>query len=61
MSIALLGELFDALPVTDLDRCHAALLEGRYIDASFDCPALTFARGIFGPGDDEEDDEGDES
>lgn len=65
MSIALIGgalEVFDALPETNLARCHAALLEGRYFDASFDCPALTFARGIFGPGDEEEeDDEEDET
>jgi hypothetical protein len=65
MSIALIGgalEVFDALPDTNLDLCHADLLEGRYWDASFDCPALTFARGIFGPGDEEEDDdEGDET
>jgi hypothetical protein len=57
MSIALLGEVFQALPETDLARCHADLLEGRYWDASFDCPALTFARGVFGPGDEEEDDD----
>lgn len=64
MSIALIGgaiEVFDALPETDMEKCHAALLEGRYLDASFDCPALTFAKGIFGPGDEEEDDdEGDD-
>jgi hypothetical protein len=64
MSIALIGgaiEVFDALPQTDMEKCHAALLEGRYLDASFDCPALTFARGIFGPDDEEEDDEENET
>ena len=69
MSIALLAgalELFDELPETDPHACHAALLEGRYIDASFHCPALTFLKGLtgftgeldtFGPADEEDDDE----
>ena len=59
-----LGELFDAIPSTDLDECRAALAEGRYIDASFDCPAGTLLRelaGMVGTGpDDEEEDTEDE-
>lgn len=61
MSLALIGgaiELFEELPDTDPHACHAALLEGRYLDASFDCPALTFLKGLTGgPGDEEDDDE----
>ena len=41
-----LSELFDAIPDTDLDECHQALAEGRYIDASFACPAGTFLREL---------------
>ncbi len=41
-----LSELFDTIPDTDLDECHAALAEGRYIDASFACPAGTFLREL---------------
>ncbi len=41
-----LAELFDSIPDTDLDECHQALAEGRYIDASFACPAGTFLREL---------------
>jgi hypothetical protein len=61
LSLALLGgalEIFEAIPETDQNECQIALLEGRTLDASFKCPALTFLRGTFGP--DDEEDEGDE-
>ncbi len=41
-----LSELFDEIPDTDLDECRSALAEGRYIDASFSCPAGTFLREL---------------
>jgi hypothetical protein len=49
------GELLDELPETDEQECRIALAEGRYWDASFDCPALRFVRGVFGGPDDEDD------
>ena len=63
MSLAAIGiglEVFDALPETDANRCNLALLEGRYLAASFDCPALAFLHGVFGSDDELVDDEGDE-
>jgi len=41
-----LSELFDEIPDTDLEECRSALEEGRYIDASFACPAGTFLREL---------------
>jgi len=41
-----LSELYDAIPDTDLDECRSALAEGRYIDASFACPAGVFLREL---------------
>jgi hypothetical protein len=61
LPIPYVAELFDAVPDTDLAECDAALRDGRYIDASFACPAGTFLRELVaGPGDDEEDDFDDE-
>jgi len=61
LPIPYVGELFDAIPNTDLDECRAAIRDGRLIDASFACPAGAFLRELLhseGPGDeeDEEDD-----
>jgi hypothetical protein len=55
-----LSELYDAIPDTDLDECRSALAEGRYIDASFACPAGTFLRELvtgFSDGEEEDDQE----
>ena len=41
-----LAELFEEIPDTDLDECQQAVAEGRYIDASFACPAGTFLRHL---------------
>ena len=41
-----LAELFDEIPDTDLDECQQAVAQGRYIDASFACPAGTFLREL---------------
>jgi len=63
LPIPYVGELFDAVPDTDVEECRAALRDGRYIDASFACPAGTFLRelmGLAGPGDDEDDGEEDQ-
>jgi hypothetical protein len=64
MSIALIGglvDVFEELPDTDEERCAAALEEGAYVAASFDCPALDFFRGVLGIGDEPDDyDEEDE-
>lgn len=38
------------IPDTDKTKCQKALAEGRYWDASFDCPASDFVRGVFGRG-----------
>ena len=58
LPIPYVGELFDAIPDTDLEECRRAIADGRYIDASFACPAGTFLRELMGsgPGDEEEDD-----
>jgi hypothetical protein len=58
LPIPYVGALFDAIPDTDLAECRRAIDDGRYIDASFACPAGTFLRELVGagPGDDEEDD-----
>jgi len=57
-----LSELFDTIPDTDLDECQQALAEGRYIDASFACPAGTFLRELVtgGSGSAEEEEDFDE-
>jgi len=63
LPIPYVGELFDAIPETDLDDCRRAIDDGRYLDASFSCPAGTFLRELVGagPGDEEDDfDEEDE-
>lgn len=54
------GALLDELPETDQMQCDLALAEGRYWDASFDCPALRFVRGVFGGPEDEEDEDEEE-
>jgi hypothetical protein len=62
LPIPYVGELFDALPETDLDDCQAAIDAGDYIDASFSCPAGTFLRELFhanGPDDEDDDDQED--
>lgn len=38
------------IPDTDQTKCKKAIAEGRYWDASFDCPASDFLRGLFGGG-----------
>lgn len=35
------------IPDTDKSKCERALAEGRYWDASFDCPAGDFIKGVF--------------
>jgi len=60
LPIPYVGELFDAIPDTDLDECRAAIRDGRLIDASFACPAGTFLRELVhssGPGDEEDEEE----
>jgi len=63
LGVPVLGEIFDALPETDIDDCLDALEAGDYLHASFMCPAGTFLSaltlGLTGP-DDEDDDEDEE-
>lgn len=51
------GDLFDELPETDPQECAIAMADGRWWDASFLCPGMTFVRGLVSGPDDEDDDE----
>jgi hypothetical protein len=44
-----IGELV-GIPATDKAECQRAFAEGRYLDASFACPASDFLSGVFGSG-----------
>jgi len=61
LPIPYVGELFDALPETDVDDARRAIEAGDYIDASFSCPlGRSCAKALSRERSDEEDDEDDE-